>query len=175
MLGINENEFVAATKATFKLGIEFVNWGGIGERYFHPFGASRPGSAGRPLPPALSARAQAPRRCQDISAWSMSAVAAAQGKFARPGAERAAAAVAICSTPSISTPASMRNSCGAMPSARGVGRIEGKIVDVEAAMARTASSNRSRSPTARIVEGDLFIDCSGFRGLLIEQALEHRL
>src|SRR5438067_2245683 len=39
MLGIDEDEFVRATNGTYKLGIEFVNWGGIGERYFHPFGA----------------------------------------------------------------------------------------------------------------------------------------
>src|SRR5688500_11212610 len=38
MLGINEDEFLAATKGTFKLGIEFVDWGAPGERYFHPFG-----------------------------------------------------------------------------------------------------------------------------------------
>ena len=38
ILGIPEDEFMRATNATFKLGIEFENWGKIGERYFHPFG-----------------------------------------------------------------------------------------------------------------------------------------
>ena len=67
MIGINEDEFLAATKGTFKLGIEFVDWGAVGVRYFHPFGphgqdfrgvhfhqlylreAKRPSSAATPL------------------------------------------------------------------------------------------------------------------------------
>src|SRR4051794_17518254 len=38
MVGIAEDQFLAASQGTFKLGIEFVNWGALGERYFHPFG-----------------------------------------------------------------------------------------------------------------------------------------
>ena len=38
LLGINRQEFLKATNGTFKLGIEFINWGNIGESYYHPFG-----------------------------------------------------------------------------------------------------------------------------------------
>ena len=89
MLGINENEFVAATQGSFKLGIEFVNWSGIGDRYFHPFGFHGHDLQGIHFH-QLYLRERKRRVMQDISAWSMSAVAAAQGKFARPGPDAGA-------------------------------------------------------------------------------------
>ena len=60
MAGINEDEFLAACQGTFKLGIEFVDWGEKGERYFHPFGPHGTGPSRRPLPPAVPARSEAP-------------------------------------------------------------------------------------------------------------------
>src|SRR4029079_6066947 len=82
MLGINENEFVAATKATFKLGIEFVNWDEIGHRYIHPFGFFGQDLQGVHFH-HLYLRERSKRVMQDISAWSMSGVAASLGKYVR--------------------------------------------------------------------------------------------
>jgi len=84
LLGINENDFVRETKATFKLGIEFVNWGTVGRRYFHPFGTLGQDLQGIPFH-QLYLRERQRQVMPDISAWAMSAVAAGQGKFVRPG------------------------------------------------------------------------------------------
>src|SRR3954469_17914954 len=75
LLGINENDFVRETRATFKLGIEFVNWGSLGQRYFHPFGTLGQDLQGVPFH-QLYLRERQRRALPDISAWAMSAVAA---------------------------------------------------------------------------------------------------
>jgi|tagenome__1003787_1003787.scaffolds.fasta_scaffold20987256_4 tryptophan halogenase len=168
MLGINENDFVTATKATFKLGIEFVNWGGIGERYFHPFGGYAQDLQGVHFH-QLYLRQRKRRRMQDISAWSMCAVAAANGRYARPGQG--------ARPPLTGLRYAFHFDAGLYAAflrqyaeASGAHRIEGKIVDVKL----DSENGNVQSVTladGQTIDGDLFVDCSGFRGLLIEQAL----
>ncbi len=167
-LGIGENEFLRATNGSFKLGIEFVDWGRKGHRYFHPFG-----EFGRSFDLTavhqhwLAARAAG---CtvplHDLSmAWG----AARRNRFALPLADPRsigstfgyayhfdAGAYATCLRRYAET--------------RGVTRIEGKVI----ATALDSETGHVGSVTLagdRALEADLFVDCSGFRGLLIEGAL----
>src|SRR5690606_24960353 len=83
MLGINENEFLRATRGTFKLGIEFVNWGRAGDRYFHPFGTYGEDLQGMPFH-QLWLREHGRGEPGPIDDFCISAVAAAMGRFGRP-------------------------------------------------------------------------------------------
>ena len=169
MLGINENDFVSATQGTFKLGIEFVDWGGLGERYFHPFGFHGQELQGV-LFHQLYLRERKRRAMQDISAWSMSAVAASMGKFGRPGAQARFPLTQLLYAFHFDAGLYARF-LRSYAERAGVRRIEGRIVDT---VLRPADGyvESVRLADGGSIEGDLFIDCSGFRGLLIEQALK---
>ena len=168
MLDINEDAFLAATKATFKLGIEFVDWGAPGERYFHPFGPYGQDFRGVHFHQLYLREAQR-RQLPDIAEWSMSAVAAGLGRFARPGPD--------ARLPLSQLGYAFHFDAGLyaqflrrVAEGRGVQRIEGRIVDAEL----DAESGHVRSlalADGRTIAGELFIDCSGFRGLLIEGKL----
>jgi tryptophan halogenase len=169
MLGINENDFVRATQATFKLGIEFIDWGGLGERYFHPFG-----TYGRDIHGVhfhqLYLRERARRPMPDISNYSISSVAAAQGKFARPAQEATSPIAGLVYAFHFDAGLYARF-LRSYAERGGVKRLEGKIVDASL----RSDDGFVESVTladGRVVDGDLFIDCSGFRGLLIEQKLQ---
>jgi tryptophan 7-halogenase len=168
MLGLNEDEFLAATQGTFKLGIEFVDWGAIGERYFHPFGSHGADFNGVHFHQVYLRECKR-RALADIREWSMSAVAAELGRFARPGAGArlplSQLVYAFHFDAGLYARFLRRHA-----EQKGVKRIEGKIIDV----AQDAETGHVQSVTladGRIIGGELFIDCSGFRGLLIEGTL----
>ena len=169
MLRINEDEFLAATKATFKLGIEFVDWGAIGERYFHPFGPHGQDFQGVHFH-QIYLRESRLRKLDDIAAWSMSSVAAALGRYARPEPD--------APLPLSQLGYAFHFDAGLyarflrdIAERQGVRRIEGKIVDAMLD-GSTGHVQHVKLADGTSIAGDLFIDCSGFRGLLIEDKLE---
>ena len=83
MLGINEDEFVRRTKGSFKLGIEFVNWGGLGQRYFHPFGYYGINMDGLSFH-AFWQRLNQLGMAEDIGDYSLAATASRRNRFMRP-------------------------------------------------------------------------------------------
>src|SRR5215210_1289204 len=162
MLGIAEDEFVAATKGTFKLGIDFVDWGAPGERYFHPFGDHGQDFRGVHFH-QLYLRERKRRELPAIDAWSMSAAAASLGRYARPGPDARLPFSQLLHAFHFDAGLYARF-LRRRAEADGVRRVEGKIVD----SALDGASGNVLSVTladGTILAGDLFIDCSGFRGL----------
>ena len=167
-LGIGEAEFVRATKASFKLGIEFVGWGAADSRYFHPFGTHgadfdrvglhhywlREHWRGDPTP---------------FDDYSMCKALARDNRFGPP----------------VDNPRDVRSTHAYAyhfdaglyarllrdyAEARGVVREEGRVVDV-ARDADSGNITQVRLADGRAIAADFFVDCSGFAGLLIERAL----
>ena len=168
-LGIDENEFVRATQGSFKLGIEFVDWGSLSNRYFHPFGTYGRQFDFLPLHQywlAAKAREEAPELQDLCMAWA----AASRGKFAPPLAEQRS----VLSTYDYAyhfDAGLYARFLRRYAEARGVTRIEGKIGDVALA-GESGNVSHVTLQDGRRIAGELFVDCSGFRGLLIEGALE---
>ena len=168
-LGINENDFIRATQGSFKLGIEFINWGRQNHSYFHPFG-----SYGRQFDLVslhhhwLAAKAQG--KADSLDSYCMAWVAAQQGRFAPPVTDPRH----VLSTHDYA----YHFDAGLYASylrqyseAKGVLRIEGKISAVKQ-HSISGFIEAVQLDNGQLLEGELFIDCSGFRGLLIEDTLK---
>src|SRR3984885_9383028 len=168
-LGIDENDLIRRTKSTFKLGIEFRDWTRMGHSYMHPFGQT--GFDMGPL--AFSAywlKALRAGKAGRLEEYSLQAVAAFAGKFMRP--VPAANSPVVGSTYALLFDASLfarylRN----VAEAGGVERTEGRVKSVSLE-SEDGFIDALTLDSGERVEADLYIDCSGFRGLLIEGALQ---
>jgi tryptophan halogenase len=83
LLGLDEDEFVRRTNATFKLGIEFVDWGRLGDRYIHPFGAYGQEMEGLHFH-HFWLRHAATGKGRSLDDYCMAILAAREGRFRRP-------------------------------------------------------------------------------------------
>ena len=169
-LGIDEATFVRETQGSYKLGIQFIDWGRKGHSYFHPFGQY--GAEFDQVPfyhhwmrEWIEGRVEGP-----IDDFSMCWAMAKAGKFTHPSTDRRL----IQSTFDYAYhfdaglyAAYLRR----FAEQRGVKRIEGRVVDV-ALRGEDGFIESVTLESGEAVSGEFFIDCSGFRGLLIEDALE---
>ena len=169
-LGIEENDFVKATQGSFKLGIEFVDWGAKGERYIHPFGAYGLDMEGVSFHAFFLKHHGHDYTVNTVEQYSLQALAARQNRFMRP--------VNAGNSPLSKIAYAFHFDAGlyarylrGQSEARGVTRQEGKIVDV-ALHPETGYIKHVQLTDGRILDADFFVDCTGFRGLLIEQALK---
>jgi tryptophan halogenase len=166
MLGINEADFIRHTNSTFKLGIQFADWRVAGENYWHPFGTFGARINGRPFHHFyLQARAagQHPR----VAEYAVCAALGEAGKFQLP-------------------PADGRGVSGVRYALHFDAGLVARYLRAYATRLGVACLDRRVTATALRADGyieallctdgtrvaaDLFIDCSGFRGVLIEEAL----
>jgi tryptophan halogenase len=168
MLGIDERDFLARTQGTFKLGVEFRDWARIGNVHFHFFGDF--GELIEAIPPHhhwLKLRQSGDTT--PLGAYCFPYVAGKLGRFAPPAPDRRSPASAFNYAYQFDATLYARY-LRALAERNGVRRIEAKVVDtrlrghdgfIESLVLEDGSQ----------VGGDLFVDASGFRGLLIEKAL----
>jgi tryptophan halogenase len=162
LLDINEQEFIRAVNGTFKLGISFESWGDVDQDYFHSFGMTGKDhwAAGFQH---FWLKAKREGYAKDFGQYCGELVAAQNNRFAITPKTGLNYAYHIDAGLYAQFLRSFSEKYGAK-------RVEGKVTDV-ALHEETGSIKHVELESGQIIEGDLFIDCSGFRGLLIEQAL----
>ena len=165
LLKIKEQDFVAAVRGTFKLGISFENWKDVGEEYIHAFGFT-----GKDCWAAgfqhFWLKGEQLGISRDYGEYCKEWLAARQNKFAVVPARNTNLNYAYHIDASLYAKMLRK-----MAEEHGVVREEGKISDVEQD-AESGFVTALQMDSGKRIDGDLFIDCTGFRGLLIEQTLK---
>jgi len=165
LIGVDEREFLRATGATFKLGIEFVGWDTGDDRYMHAFGGHGRDIQGLAFHQLWLKLRDRPG-IGGIDAYAPSAVAAYLNRFGLPtGPQTAPLAYAYHFDAGLYAAFLRRRA-----EAGGVTRIEGRITRADRDP-DTGHVRAVRLDDGRSVDGDLFIDCSGFRSLLLGETM----
>src|SRR4051812_23789388 len=170
LLGLDERNFVRATNATYKLGIEFRDWTHIGHRYVHPFGSYGLDMLGVEFH-HFWLKGRALGDPTPLDAYSLGIVAGLEGKFTHPRPDQPGSPLSRTAYAFQFDAGLYAKYLRSLAEAHGVIRTEGRITDV----VQNGESGFIEAVVladGRRIEGQLFIDCSGFRGLLIEQKLE---
>jgi tryptophan 7-halogenase len=169
LLDIDEREMLAEVGGSFKLGIQFVNWGKLGDSYIHPFGNYGYQMEGVSFH-HIWHRYQQSGDKRPIQAFNMETMAAYFGRFARTEDYQREDLPPINYAYHLDA-GRYAQYLRKYAEARGVVRKEGKVTDV-AVDSETGFVTAITTEDGSVINGDLFIDCSGFRGLLIEQTLK---
>ena len=170
LLGINEDDFIRKTNATFKFGIEFVDWGKIGDSYIHPFGPYGRNMEGIHFH-HMWLRQQKLGTAKPIGDFNLQIQGARAGKFQRPDPKLPNSPLSTISYAYQFDSALYAKLMREFSEQRGVKRIEGKVVSVKQ-NPDTDHVESIQMENGEVISGDLFIDCTGFIGLLIEQTLK---
>jgi tryptophan halogenase len=170
VVGLDEDEFVRETQGSFKLGIEFVNWGRLGSRYMHAFGPVGQDLWTVPFHQYWLKMHQA-GQARPLGEYAMTRVAALRNKFMRAPTD-------MQNSPLNDIAHAFHFDAGLYArylrrhaEAMGVRRVEGRIQQVQ----QHAGNGHVQAlvlADGQRIDGELFIDCSGFRGLLIEETLK---
>lgn len=169
LLGLDENEFITRTQGTFKLGIQFNGWLNGQDSYIHGFGVIGQDWEWLRMH-HYWLRAHELGRAGDFADYSINTAAALKNKFLRSQPNMADSPLAHIAHAFQFDAALFAKFLSGYAQDRGVRRREGKIVDVTL----RPDDGFIQSVTmadGEVIEADLFIDCSGFRGLFINQAL----
>lgn len=170
LLGFDEDDFMRKTQATFKLGIEFVNWGAKGDSYLHPFGTYGVDMEGIQFHHFWLRMKEINPDTPPLSDYCLQDYGAKRNKFTRP--------MNIPQSPLSNIHYAFQFDAGLyakylreLSEKAGVKRTEGRVVDI-IQDSETGFIKSVTLESGENVAGDFFIDCSGFRALLIGKTLK---
>ena len=169
LIGVDRQEFLQATNGTFKLGIEFINWGNTGESYYHPFGAYGKDFNNLPFFQHWQ-RARADGFAKDLASYSLNVQMCEKRVFSP--------AQNIPDSPLSKIQQAYHFDAGLyakylrkIAESNGVNRIEGKVLSATQNNDTGYIESLILENNPNNIHADFYIDCSGFQGLLIEKTL----